>query len=144
MIVYADTSVLVSLILEDGNSAAAEALVGNFDGNLVWTDFLKLEVFNAIRLGVAEKRLSPDNAEIARGLAGKLISTRKWEQQEPGWSRVLARAEGLSSAHASVTKARSLDIMHVACAMELGLREFWSFDKRQRTLALEVGLRVNP
>jgi predicted nucleic acid-binding protein len=142
--VYADTSVLVSLILEDGNSAAATALVGDFRDNLVWTDFLKLEVFNAIRLGVSEKRLSAGDAEIARELAGKLISTRKWERQEPGWSRVLARAEGLSSAHAADTKARSLDIMHVACAMELGLKEFWTFDKRQRALAIQVGLRVNP
>lgn len=56
----------------------------------------------------------------------------------------MARAEGLSSAHTAATKARSLDIMHVACAMELGMRDFWTFDKRQRALALEVGLRVNP
>lgn len=142
--IYADTSVLVSLILEDGNSAAATALVRDYEGNFVWTNFLKLEVFNAIRLGVAEKRLSAGDAEIARGLAGNLISSRKWESHDPGWSRVMARAEGLSSAHAVATKARSLDIMHVACAMELGLREFWTFDKRQRALAVEVGLRVNP
>lgn len=82
--IYADTSVLVSLIVEDGNSTAATALVRECGGNLVWTDFLKLEVFNAIRLGVAEKRLSAGDAEIARGLAGKLISSRKWESHDPG------------------------------------------------------------
>ena len=142
--IYADTSFLVSLILEDGNSDAATGLVRDCRDSLVWTDFLKLELFNAIRVRVAENRLSEANAETGRELAGQLIQSRRWERREPDWPRVLARANGLSAAHAAVTKARSLDILHVACAMEIGVKEFWTFDKRQRALAEEVGLRVNP
>jgi len=142
--VYADTSALISLILEDANSAAATALVRDLRESLLWTDFLKLELFNAIRVRVAENRLSEANADAGRRLAEKLVVSRKWDRQEPDWSRVLARANALSAAHAAATKARSLDIMHVACAMELGVKEFWSFDKRQRALAVEVGLRINP
>lgn len=117
MRVYADTSVLISLILEDANSAAATGLIRNFRDSLVWTDFLKLELFNAIRVRVAENRLSEANAEVGRRLAEELTASRKWDRTEPDWSRVLARANGLSAAHASATKARSLDIMHVACGM---------------------------
>lgn len=142
--VYADTSVLVSLILEDGNSSAATALVRDFHDSLIWTDFLKLELHNAIRLRVEEKRLSEANAEAGRRLSERLVASRKWERLEPDWSRVLARANGLSAAHTAATKARSLDIMHVACAMECGVKECWTFDKRQRALAIQVGLRVNP
>jgi predicted nucleic acid-binding protein len=142
--VYADTSLLASLILEDSNSGAATALVRDFKGSLVWTDFLKLELHNAIRLRVEEKRLTEANAETGSRLAERLVASRKWERQEPDWPRVLARANGLSAAHAATTKARSLDIMHVASAMECGVKEFWTFDKRQRALALAVGLRVNP
>lgn len=142
--VYSDTSVLISLILEDANSAAATDLVRNLHDRLVWTDFLKLELFNAIRVRVAENRLCEANAEAGRRLAEKLTVSRKWDRREPDWSRVLARANGLSAAHAAATKARSLDTMHVACAMELGLPDFWTFDKRQRALAEVVGLRVNP
>lgn len=142
--VYADTSALISLILEDANSAAATALVRDFRESMLWTDFLKLELFNAIRVRVAENRLSEANADAGRRLAEKLVASRKWDRQEPDWSRVLARAHGLSAAHAATTKARSLDIIHVACAMELGVTKFWTFDKRQRALAAEVGLRVNP
>lgn len=143
MSVYADTSVLISLILEDSNSDRAIALVCDHSGSLCWTDFLKLELHNAIRVRVAEKRLTEENADTGRRLAENLVADRKWDRREPDWSRVLARANGLSAAHAAKTKARSLDILHVACAMELGFGEFWTFDKRQRALAKEVGLRVN-
>lgn len=144
MRVYADTSVLISLILDDANSDAATGLIRNFRKSLVWTDFLKLELFNAIRVRVAENRLSEANAEVGRRLAEELTASRKWDRTDPDWSRVLARANGLSVAHAAATKARSLHIVHVACAMELGVQDFWSFDKRQRALAAEIGLRVNP
>ena len=132
------------MILEDANRPAATKLVAASSRSLVWTDFLKLELFNSIRVRVAENLLSEADAGIARGLAEKLIADRKWNRTEPDWTRVLARANGLSAAHAATTKSRSLDIIHVACAMELGLAEFWTFDKRQRALAEEVGLRVNP
>jgi hypothetical protein len=37
-----------------------------------------------------------------------------------------------------------LDILHVATAMVLGVRDFASFDGRQRQLAKRAGLRVLP
>jgi predicted nucleic acid-binding protein len=142
--VYADTSVLVSLILKDTNSQSATELISGFSGSLVWTEFLRLELFNAIRMRMAENRLSEADAEIGQRLSKKLVESRKWERHEPDWARVLARANGLSTTHAAATKARSLDIMHVATATEIGVKEFWTFDKRQRALAVEIGLRVNP
>ena len=63
---------------------------------------------------------------------------------EPDWLRVFQRSIGFSRAHTSSIRTRSFDILHVAAAVELGATEFWSFDKRQWTLAREVGLRVNP
>jgi predicted nucleic acid-binding protein len=43
-----------------------------------------------------------------------------------------------------MVRTRSFDILHVAAALELGATKFWSFDDRQKRLAEEVGLRVNP
>jgi predicted nucleic acid-binding protein len=37
---------------------------------------------------------------------------------------------------------RTLDVLHVACALELKLRRFLSFDERQQQLAAAVGLRL--
>lgn len=144
MSVYADASVLVSLITEDGNSDNAKILLRGYDGVLIWTDFLKLEVTNAIRMGVREKRVTEKEARSSLELSKQLIDGGVWHKREVDWVRVFARAHGLSNAHTSAMKVRSLDILHVASAMDLGVGEFWSFDKRQRALAAEVGLRVNP
>ena len=37
---------------------------------------------------------------------------------------------------------RTLDSLHVACALDLGAREFWTFDDRQARLAKAAGLKV--
>ncbi|MGA2250711.1 hypothetical protein [Terracidiphilus sp.] len=39
---------------------------------------------------------------------------------------------------------RTLDSLHVACALELGARSFWTFDERQERLAIAAGLNTNP
>jgi predicted nucleic acid-binding protein len=50
----------------------------------------------------------------------------------------------LSIGHTRKTGCRSLDILHVAGAMELGIRKFWSLDGKQRDFAREAGLEVSP
>ena len=37
---------------------------------------------------------------------------------------------------------RTLDTLHVACALELKAERFWTFDERQAKLAKAVGLRA--
>jgi len=37
---------------------------------------------------------------------------------------------------------RTLDTLHVACAMELKAERFWTFDERQAKLARAKGLRT--
>jgi len=39
---------------------------------------------------------------------------------------------------------RTLDSLHVACALELKAERFWTFDERQARLAEAVGLNTNP
>ena len=54
------------------------------------------------------------------------------------------RAEGLSAKYAAETGARSLDILHVAAAVELDADAFASFDERQRAMARKAGLKLLP
>lgn len=58
------------------------------------------------------------------------------------WRASLNRAAELSRAHSPVLGTRTLDVLHVACALELGLRWFLTFDRRQQALAVEAGLKV--
>ena len=54
------------------------------------------------------------------------------------------RAESLSNKDTTSTLARTLHILHVAAALEIGCREFVSFDELQRILAARERLQVLP
>ena len=61
---------------------------------------------------------------------------------EPAWSEVLTEAERLSAGHTERVGTWSLDILHVASAVVLGMPQFLTFDTRQADLASSAGLRV--
>jgi predicted nucleic acid-binding protein len=58
------------------------------------------------------------------------------------WPEVFATAESRSSMHGVETLCRSLDTLHVALAIELGAKEFCTFDQRQSHMASAAGIRV--
>ena len=53
-------------------------------------------------------------------------------------------AETLSQRHTMGRGHRSLDVLHVATALHLGVREFLTFDSNQKALALAENLKVEP
>jgi hypothetical protein len=57
------------------------------------------------------------------------------------WRSALRRANDLSREYTPEIGCRSLDVLHVACALELGLPSFLTFDLRQRRLARSVSLK---
>lgn len=57
----------------------------------------------------------------------------------PGWSVPTLR---LSALHTEELGVRSVDILHVAAALVLGLEVFLTFDTRQRALARLAGLKA--
>jgi predicted nucleic acid-binding protein len=60
------------------------------------------------------------------------------------WPVALRLAALLSERHSATIGTRSLDVLHVAVARSLRAGEFVTFDARQRTLALALGLKVGP
>lgn len=142
--IYVESSVLISLVMRDSNSGDAIELTSSQDSPYFFNHLLKLEICNAIRLNVAREAMDEVTAAKCERQVESLQQSGKWKMVEPDWVRVFQRSVGFSRAHTSSTRTRSFDILHVAAAIELGATEFWSFDKRQRTLARGVGLRVNP
>lgn len=142
--VYAESSVLTSLVMRDFNSAKALQLTEKQESPLLFNVLLKLEVCNAIRFKVAAGELD----EVAAAESGRKVEEMEksgmWLVVEPEWERAFQRSVGFSKAHTAKLRTRSIDILHVAAAVELGATEFWSFDKRQRELAAAVGLSLNP
>ena len=49
----------------------------------------------------------------------------------------------LANKHAARIGCRTLDSLHVACALELRADAFWTFDQRQAKLASAVDLKTN-
>jgi predicted nucleic acid-binding protein len=58
------------------------------------------------------------------------------------WRATLRRAAEISRAHTMTIGSRTLDVLHMATAVELGLRNFVTFDRRQQQLARAAGLKV--
>jgi predicted nucleic acid-binding protein len=57
---------------------------------------------------------------------------------------VLIRTLALTQKHTATTGTRSLDLIHIATALELGAADFLSLDNRQRQAASAEGLIVLP
>ena len=138
---YLDSSVLVAAYVNEPHSAAARQAFAAVP-QLPYTPLHHLEVRNAFRLQVGRKRMTAaDSAAVLLQLeddvaAGRLIRTPL------DLYATFERAEALSTRHTKRLLSRSLDILHVAAALELGCTRFVSFDARQIRLAAAAGLRA--
>jgi predicted nucleic acid-binding protein len=141
--IYVESSVLASVVMRDANSRKAIELMASQTAPCFFNHLLRLEICNAIRLKVSEGAMDEVEAAKCEHQVESLQRSGMWQMVEPDWERVFQRSMGFSRAHTSRVRTRSFDILHVAVAVELGATEFRSFDKRQRLLAREVGLRIN-
>jgi predicted nucleic acid-binding protein len=60
------------------------------------------------------------------------------------WTNIFRRADELSEKHSSQGGQRTIDLLHVAIAMDFGAKIFLSFDQRQKKLAKVAGLKAKP
>lgn len=109
---------------------------------MLFSQFNRLALRNAVELAVFQSRLTPNEAaEISVTVendprAGLLAFV------QPSLADVLQDAEALAAAHTSIIGTRSLDVLHVALACLLKVDEFVTFDLRQTDLAKRLGLTV--
>jgi hypothetical protein len=66
----------------------------------------------------------------------------RYKQADLLWRATLKRAADLSREHTAALGCRSLDVLHVASAIELEFKRFTTFDSRQQQLARAVGLKL--
>ena len=83
----------------------------------------------------AQRTLDILQANIAAG--GIMISPVEWQD-------VHSIAEKLSAQHTMTGGHRTVDMLHVATAIHLEVKEFLTFDANQTALAKAVGLKVKP
>lgn len=141
MNVYADSSFLVSIHIQDSHSAEAVRRMAGMPS--VWiTPLNRTEMAHAIQQYVFRGNLTPAEA------------LRDWNEfqqySEQGiWNlvdlpeRLWDTSIDLARRYGPTLGIRTLDSLHVACALELKAERFWTFDERQARLAEAVGLVIH-
>ena len=141
MTVYADTSFFVSVYVADLHSATADRLLrSNPHMSLTplhlaeWAHAIGQQVFRGQMLATEAARVTGEfEADRTSGL---------WtEVAMPDHAFELC-AE-LARRYGAKLGVRTLDSLHVACALELKAERFWTFDDRQAKLARAQGFRVS-
>jgi len=140
--VYADTSLLVSLYVQDSNTAQAVALMESGAAPLVFTPLIRHELRNALRLCVFRRQITAAQREAALHDMEADIDAGVLHVVPVDWPKVFTQAEGLGRRHSEMLGTRGMDVLHVACALTLRAKRFLTFDERQRQLAELAGLGV--
>ena len=140
--VYVDPSALARLYIHQAGSREMAAWRASVPGSLAVTHHGRVEIVNAICRAAFLEQLAP--AALAEALAdfNTDFTSSQLRQPEILWRAALNRAAELSPRHTPKLGTRSLDVLHVACALELKLRLFLTFDERQQRLAAAAGLKL--
>jgi predicted nucleic acid-binding protein len=140
--IYVDSSFLVSSYVDDAHSAEADRRMGAAPA--VWVTLLnRTELANAIHQYVFRGKLPTSEAQQAWNSFQRDCRNGVWipaSLPERIWETSILLAE----MHGPTLGVRTLDSLHVACALELRAERFWTFDERQARLAEAVGLNTNP
>ena len=138
MSVYADSSFLVSTCVLDAHTAEAALRMARHP--LVWiTSFNRAEVANAIYRYVFRGTISATDALASWICFRTRPRDSVWIQVDLP-SRLWETSIDLARRFGPTLGVRTLDSLHVACALELRAEKFWTFDDRQARLAEAVGL----
>jgi len=96
---------------------------------------------HAISQHVFRKEISPTEARRARADLEGDLGIGLWLKADLPES-VWATCADLARRHGQILGVRTLDSLHVAAAIELRAKSFWTFDERQAKLAQSVGLQT--
>jgi len=140
--VYVDSSFLASIYIQDSHLPVARNRLLQ-KPQVFLTPLNRAELAHSLYFQVFRQRIRVVEAQLA------------WEAFESDCSKGILRkvplpleiwnlAANLAAKHGPVLGIRTLDSLHVACALEMRADRFWTFDERQAKLAEAVGLDTNP
>lgn len=139
--IYLDTSALIKLYILEKGSEKVQSRIAAQDYPLPVWEFQEAELTNALHLKVFWKEITLDQAQQQISLFQKRKKNGFYFYPEMDRYLLMEKFHELSqrSAH---NGCRTMDIFHIACALQISCQQFMTFDQRQRSLALEVGLHA--
>lgn len=140
--IYADPSALLKLYIRQPESAAMNAWRARVRGALAVTAHGRVEIVNGICLAAFRGDISAEAMTDTLASFEEDLAEGRYVQADLLWRAALKRAGGLSQQYTPALGCRSLDVLHVASALELGHGNFVTFDLRQQKLARAAGLKL--
>jgi len=141
---YADSGLLASLYLEESTSQVATDTVQEQSSKILITWLTKLEVENAFHRAAFRGKITRDEARTLIAQFHDNIRTAAYEQVMPDPEALYIQASRLADLYTADQGTRTLDLLHVACALMFESSDFLSLDRRQRAVASALGMNVLP
>ena len=144
MIVYCDTSFLVSLLNEeDVNYAAARELVDKYrTQDFVVCEVHLLEIPASIR-AATHRTMDPIPEHVARRIINRFdraVNRKVFQRKRLEGDDALNMARSLGEAHGWKERHTSFDLWHLGAAWTLSAGVFLTFDVRQKRIAGLLGM----
>lgn len=141
---YLDTGFALKRYVQEPDSPAARSTLLTFSPPLLLTDLLEMELVNALHGKVFRGELTQSEcdqclADFATDIVGGF-----WMRRMLDAARLRLRFIALAENYTASIGTRTLDLLHIAAALELQADVFLSFDLRQRRAAAAAGLVVLP
>lgn len=142
LITYVDTSFLFSLYVADSHSAHAAGMMSRTVLPVYISDFGEFEFANAVYWQVFLKNLRATRVRGVLNLLSQDVLAGAIHVS-PISASAIERAKRVSRANTSSFGCRTLDVLHVGCALALQAQAFYTFDQRQAKVASAVGLKLH-
>ncbi len=140
MSVYGDTSFFVSIYIKDTHSRNADELLRS-GYRPSFTPLHAAEWAHAVAQQVFRGKMSVTEVQSVQLDLMNDLATDLWPQvQMP--DNAFELCADLARRYGPKLGVRTLDSLHVACALELKAERFWTFDERQAKLAKAEGLKI--
>jgi len=144
MIIYCDTSFLVSLLNEeDVNYPAAREWAGKYaPHDFVLCEVHRLELPAAVR-AATHREHSPIPEHIARRIINRFDRAKTSQlflSREVSMADSVSMARSLGEAYGWREQHTTFDLWHLAAAWSLSAGAFLTFDKRQKRVASLLGM----
>lgn len=106
------------------------------------SDLAELELMNALQQRLFRKELKAAEIHAAQTAFKEDLQAGVFQRKPVGTGVIYGRALQLSRKWTATLGTRTLDILHVAFALELGANMFFTFDRQQSKLADAEGLKI--
>lgn len=141
MTIYADTSFFVSLYVKDTHSITADQMLRGGERPPI-TPLHVAEWTHAIAQHVFRRQMTVAEADRLHREFDDDRAARIWQTISVPETAIEICAD-LGRRFGPKLGIRTLDSLHVACAIELNTKRFWTFDDRQKRLAKTAGLDIH-